>query len=655
MKKISLRYPILLHAAVLTAAVFAVFSNNYRHDYPLDCGHLLLENSYVRSLKFIPQYFVDGRTLTSLPANADYRPVLQVTYAINYAISGYDTWSWHLTQILLHLVCVLGLYFLCRRILQQFHPDSPLLERANVPLVSALLFAVHPTTSGVINYLSARSSLLVAAFLLPSIVLYMRPRHHDSPSVTPVAAAVLYALALFSKIEAIGALPVYFFYDVVVTSQRRAKDTAGTAAGDLWRDVAATLGTPTLKRLWPFLVVTGLYLLCYRHAMTGYQQAARHAADMTSAAYLFTQTTAWWHYVLTWFAPVQLVADDLVYPIFRSLFAPEVLLAIAGWVLVAGLTRWLYPRYAYLAFVALSALALISPTSSIMPLAEMVNEHRPYLPLAILSLAWTIPASLFAFRAGRSNTVARVSAVGGLTVLLAAFFLLTFQRNRVFATEEAYYSDIIKKAPSTRAYVNYGLTFMRRGQNDEALKYYRLALDLAPNWHIIHINLGIVYQQLGDWERARYHLDRAVQTEQYSAQSLVYRGEYFLKRRDYAAAQRDFEASIPLSREMFAIYKGVATAAAGLGNWRTSLDYVALCRALDPQQTELQIASISAPFWEMPDRYQAGLNFYQEIDQILPGRWWVAQNIGDLAAKLGNSTLADQSFAEAKRRQNAGK
>jgi tetratricopeptide (TPR) repeat protein len=316
---------------------------------------------------------------------------------------------------------------------------------------------------------------------------------------------------------------------------------------------------------------------------------------------------------------------------------------------------WWYPRYAYLAFAVISALAIISPTSSVMPLAEMVNEHRPYLPLALLSLTWTIPASLFAFRVGRSHAVARVCAVTGLVVLLTAFFVLTFQRNRVFANEESYYGDIVKKAPSSRAYVNYGLTFMRRGQYQDALKYYRLALELAPNWHIIHINLGIVYQQLGNWEQARYHLDRAVQTEQYSAQALVYRGEYFLKRKDYAAALRDFEASIPLSREMFAIYRGIATASAGLGDWRKSVDYAALCRALDPQQTELQVSPISAPFWDRPDRYQAGISFYHEIDRLFPGRWWVAQNIGDLAGKLGDKALADQSFAEARRRKDAGK
>jgi tetratricopeptide (TPR) repeat protein len=655
MKNFYLRFYVPLHAAVLTAVVFAVFSNNYRHDYPLDCGHLLLENSYVRSLKFIPQYFLDGRTLTSLPANADYRPVLQVTHAINYAISGYDTWSWHLTQILLHLVCVLGLYFLCRRILQQFHPDLPFAERASIPLIAALLFAVHPTTSGVINYLSARSSLLTAAFLLPSLVMYMRPRHHDSPAHFPVAAAILYALALFTKIEAIGALAVYFFHDVVQTARRRAGSNADVGHGGLLRDIASTLNRATLKRLWVFVAITVVYLLCYRHAMTGYQQAARHAADMTPAVYLFTETTAWWHYVLSWFAPVHLVADDLTYPVFRSLLAPEVLLAVAGWVLAAGLITWAYPRYAYVAFAAASALALISPTSSIMPLAEMVNEHRPYLPLAVLSLAWIIPTSLWAFRIARSNTAVRAFASTGLIALAAAFFLLTFQRNRVFANEESYYRDIVEKAPSSRAYVNYGLTFMRRGQYDEALKYYRLALELAPNWHIIHINMGLVYQQQGNWEQARYHFDRAVQVEQYSAQALVYRGEYFLSRKDYAAALRDFEKSIPLSRELFGIYKGMATASAGLGDWTASVDYTIRCRKLDAQQTEQQIVFIAMPFWEQHNRYQAGIHYFQEIDRLYPGRWWVRQDIGDLAAKLGQQALADQSFADAKRLRDSGK
>jgi hypothetical protein len=162
MKQIYLKYHTWLSISVFIIAAFAVFSNNYKHDYPLDCGHLLLENPSVRSLKFIPQYFLDGRTLSILPANVDYRPVLQITYALNYAISKYDTWSWHLVQILLHIVCIIGLYFLSKRIMREYYPDAREMEAALIPFAISLLFVVHPTTSGVINYLSARSSLLVA-------------------------------------------------------------------------------------------------------------------------------------------------------------------------------------------------------------------------------------------------------------------------------------------------------------------------------------------------------------------------------------------------------------------------------------------------------------------------------------------------------------
>ena len=54
MKQIYLKYHTWLNITVFIVAAFAVFSNNYKHDYPLDCRHLLLENPSVRSLKFIP-------------------------------------------------------------------------------------------------------------------------------------------------------------------------------------------------------------------------------------------------------------------------------------------------------------------------------------------------------------------------------------------------------------------------------------------------------------------------------------------------------------------------------------------------------------------------------------------------------------------------
>ena len=135
------------HFALISLTCLAVYSNNFQHEFLLDSGHTVSENPTVRSLKNIPDYFVDPETFSTLRDHADYRPVLQTSYALNYWISGYDTWSWHLTQILLHLTCALGLYFFCRKIISFFHADESEAFKIHTPyllLYSLLPIQQHP-------------------------------------------------------------------------------------------------------------------------------------------------------------------------------------------------------------------------------------------------------------------------------------------------------------------------------------------------------------------------------------------------------------------------------------------------------------------------------------------------------------------------------
>jgi hypothetical protein len=122
-----------LAAALLIAAPFVVYSNNYRHEYQLDDAYTIVTNPSVRSLTLVPRYFVDPATYTSNREQADYRPVLQVTYALNYAMGGYETRWWHFTQILLHALVTLGLFALCRRVLELTGTPSPIASPSSRP------------------------------------------------------------------------------------------------------------------------------------------------------------------------------------------------------------------------------------------------------------------------------------------------------------------------------------------------------------------------------------------------------------------------------------------------------------------------------------------------------------------------------------------
>src|SRR5205823_1690043 len=164
------------------------------------------------------------------------------------------------------------------------------------------VFALHPTASGVVNYLSARSSLLTAAFLLPSMLLYMAPQGEQRSTRTPWLAALLFTLALFSKVEAVGCLAVYFLFEVWQTAIARGH------RGHFFSDLGHALNRQTLRRLGPFLAVTVAYFIIRHQLMAPFQLGpASSPVGVSSYQYFLTQTVVWWEYVLKWFAPVHLV------------------------------------------------------------------------------------------------------------------------------------------------------------------------------------------------------------------------------------------------------------------------------------------------------------------------------------------------------------
>ncbi len=575
----------LLGIALLVAAPFAIYSNNYRHAFHLDDAYTLVNNPSVRSLSTIPRYFVDPGTYTSVREQADYRPILQVTYALNYRLGGYDTRWWHFTQILLHALVTLGIFALCRRVLllQRDPPPNP----DRIAFAAALIFAIHPAASGVVNYFNARSSLLTAAFLLPALLAYMRSapgKPYDRPQWL---AALFYALALFTKVEAVGALGALWAFDL----WQRARETPERSFAGAVRD---TFDGRTLRRLAPALAITAVYFVLRWRVMAPFPFAdTRHAPDVGAYTYFLTQLTAWWHYVLRWLAPVRLVADNLAYPVYRSWYEPVVLLALGAWVLVGTALIAAWRRAPYLMFLAIAALALLSPTSSVAPLAEMVNEHRPYLPIGILSLALVIPAGTL-LRQWPARGATRAAIAGGAAVILVALTTLTYRRNEVFSTSERFWRDVLAKAPSSRAHLNYGVSLMAANDMTGAMRQFQSSLELAPYWYYTHINLGVAYNRLGDVERARGHYDRAVEYDRYSGSALTWRGEFHLALREYAAARDDFLASGRVSLEPYRNAKGLAAAYAGLGDTQRSLEQTERMLAIEPlaASTDAQAALV---------------------------------------------------------------
>ena len=405
-----------------------VYYNTFDHEFHLDSTWGLKENHAVRDLSNIPSYFKDPFTLTSLRANADYRPILQITYALNYAISEYNMWSWHLTQILLHVLNALFIVLLARKFLPYLIDNNNTKWQQSIPWIIGLLFLIHPTASGVVNYNWARSSLITTTFALPCILLWTNGRVYW--------ADLFFALAMFTKVEAISILGVLLLWDIFMMNQ--SMNSSKGSSSNFKRDVIKCLNYKTLKRFSVILLITLVYFIIRNAVVPDFLAEIRHNADVGPYHYMITQISAWWHYIGNWWAPVNLIADDLSFPVYRSVLEPTVILAICGWIMVVIFLIKLYrTRPAYL-IISLMALAIISPTSSIAPLAEMVNEHRPYMPIGILSIIWLVPLLNLIGQWLLRSPLIKLMIVGGLVVVLLSFSFTTFQRNKAFTTWENY-------------------------------------------------------------------------------------------------------------------------------------------------------------------------------------------------------------------------
>ena len=469
------RLNLVVVGLAVVLAITAAYYNSVNNGFHLDDQYGLILNPWIRSLHNIPRYFVDPFTLTIHSANADYRPVLQATYALNYAISKYKPWSWHLLNLLLHAWVTVNVFALGRilfgrtRILPLAWLSEP--EGDVVACAASLLFAVHPITTGIANYMWARSSLLVAAFALPATVLYLRALRGGSSFQGVLPPALLYGLALFTKVEAISLLGVLYLAELLFCrqaekmsrQQRRYQNRKAEGNGG-WSLPALLPTSSGWARFVPLLAVSLVYFGIRFFGLPRFNLWGDGGVS-TPTMYLLTQFRAWWYYIGEFFAPVWMVADYGSYPLSTSLLDARVLYAVSGWICVLALLLYAARRAPAITFLGLAFFVHLSPHSSFIPLAEMVNEHRPYLPLAGIFLM----AALGLFVLLRQLSVKPWAFAVVVFLFMVPLAGLTHARNQVWVDEITLWADTVAKNPeSARAQMNYGIELMSRGEYESA-------------------------------------------------------------------------------------------------------------------------------------------------------------------------------------------
>ncbi len=220
-------------AAVAAAMAALVYLNALDNPFVYDDHRVVLENYSIRDLSNVRALFL----------NDVFRPVVNISYALDYARSGLAPSGYHLTSLLLHMANVVLLFVLVRVLASdaramRYAPavmstaaapapaaapgrkkrkdagsrlppplDPEVADTANTAaFASAAVWAVHPLMTQAVGYVSGRSELLCALFLLTSF-LCLHAWLFRRGGAWLVASIASWMLALASK-EVAVMLPV---------------------------------------------------------------------------------------------------------------------------------------------------------------------------------------------------------------------------------------------------------------------------------------------------------------------------------------------------------------------------------------------------------------------------------------------------------------
>lgn len=583
-----------LLAAVLAAiAVVAAYSNSTRNVFILDDWHTIQTNPHIRRLSNLPRFFTDAETVSVYTPNVDYRPFLTTTYALNYAWSaaahgdGYDTRTWHWTNLFLHWTVCLNLFLLGRRLFGSGGlapiPGLPAAHGDWIALAGALLFAVHPITTGCGNYMSARSTLLVATFALPALNRYLRTLSHPRQWWPLIPALLAYLLALFSKIEAVSLGAVVVAAEILLAP--------GAQALPLWR---RPFRAEPWRRTGPFVALTVVYIAFWKYMSPLEHSAGRAATGVEPHHYLVTQFSAWWYYIGKVLAPVHLIADRQDFPIARTLLDPRAMLALTGWILVIAAALRLARSAPAVTFLVAAYFLYLLPHSSVVVLAEMVNEHRPYIATSGLFL---LAAAGLYLAAARLTPRPLPVVAAGAVLLAVPLVLLTRDRNTVWSSGLKFWADVVSKSPtSPRAQMSYGLELMWQGNLDEAEARFRESLKYAPNYSYAHTNLAICLDAKGDVAGAAQYHNSAVEKSPEAAMPYYWRGTFRAKHGDLQGAISDFAFAVDRSTTPYRELAALAECLLEAGRTEEAQRAIAIGLRVDPRSFEVERARFRATY-----------------------------------------------------------
>jgi len=415
------------------------------------------------------------------PFIGNYAPLHILSYALEYVFWPDNPQGYHLTNVLLHLLNSVLLFFFVHFLTGQ----------KTVGLITALIFLLHPVQVESVAWLSERKNLLSTTFFLLSVLFYLRfspPFHAMQEKGSEETHRVAYMLSLLFFLMALLTKCSVVIMPLLLVIYHRYFRTGRFS-------------------LQPGFALAPFFILAFLSVLVTLKTQSASILGLfenSLPAHLYMMLFVAGKYLRLLFLPVNLSFQYDV-PLLSGGWNPSMAAPILLLILFACLSGIILKKDSPSTFWVLWFLICLLPVSQIVPIVTYMNDRYLYLPLiGMAALAATGVDKLYG-TSRRKTTVLLV-----MLIVLCFLGVLTVQRIQVWVSPKNLWEDAQRKAPGNHLpHVKAGAYDFLAGHYDRALEAFRTSKEIRPKFYSYEW-LGNVYGKEHQWEKAIENYNQAL-------------------------------------------------------------------------------------------------------------------------------------------------
>ena len=538
---------------IIICVILLTYSNSFSNAFVADDNLTILDNNFITSWSNFPRLFEKSyittidqlisdrqqsyKALDKGSGEITYRPVVTLTYMIDYFFWKLNPLGYHISNIMLHILNSILLYLFIL-----------LLAKSNlVALFTSLFFCAHPINTSVVNHISFREDLLAVFFFLSAFILFIKYKKYQGVKKIFLycISCLSFFLAVFSKEMAITFPLMIVLYDFYFKPHMNIKK------------VFVDLKSKYLG----YILVSVFYLIVYFFVLPNPGQTQTpHIVNMNDTVFAIISTLRFIGDYITYFVLpfgvtfLPLRYDLLVHSIFQWDIVCSALLIVLS--IIMGIKAYKYSKY--ISFGIFWLYITLLPTVNLIPIFNPKAFRYLYLPsIGFCIMLAFVFESLYKIKKIRVSSPHLPKILA--TIIVGTYIFLALPQNLFWKNDFILSAEVLYHDPyDVDALLVQADAYVKGGRFNNAVMNYKAALKLEPMSASIHNSIGFCYSSMSQYDKAVKEFNKSIELDSGFVFPHINLGFMYADRKKYNKAIEYFEDALDLDDKAIDAYTGLA-------------------------------------------------------------------------------------------------